>query len=54
MDRKIGIKDIYIAILTSDKSAGALYQPPQKLERAISAKLTPKVSSENIYSDYTV
>ena len=54
MARQIGLKDIHIAILTSDTSAGALYQPPQKLERAISAKLTPKVTSENIYSDDTV
>ncbi|MBV1817170.1 phage tail protein [Clostridium cochlearium] len=54
MARQIGLRDIHIAVLTKDDSEGATYEKPEKIERAISAKLSPKVSSENIYSDDTV
>lgn len=54
MARQIGLKDIHIAILTKDDSTGVTYSSPEKLERAISAKLSPKSNSENIYSDDTV
>lgn len=54
MARQIGLKDIHIALLTKDDATGVTYAVPSKLERAISAKITPKVSSENIYSDDTV
>ena len=54
MARQIGLRDIHIALLTDDDNTGATYQTPSKLERAVSAKLTPKVNSENIYSDDTV
>ncbi|WP_083939925.1 major tail protein [Desulfoscipio gibsoniae] len=47
----IGLKDTHIAVLTQDNGTGATYEAPTKLERAISAKLTPKTSTENIYSD---
>lgn len=51
MARQIGLKDIHVAVLTADDSTAVTYQTPSKLERAISAKLTPKTNSENIYSD---
>jgi phi13 family phage major tail protein len=51
MARQIGLKDIHIAVLKNDTSAGAAYDTPVKLERAIAAKLSPKANSENIYSD---
>ena len=54
MARQIGLKDIHIAVITKDDETGVTYDIPSKLERAISARLTPKVSSENIYSDDTV
>jgi len=54
MARQIGLRDIHIALLTKDDNTGATYATPTKLERAISAKLSPKVNSENIYSDDTV
>jgi len=54
MARQIGLRDIHIALLTDDDNTGTTYQTPAKLERAVSAKLTPKVNSENIYSDDTV
>lgn len=54
MARQIGLRDIHIALLTKDDNTGVTYEVPSKLERAISAKLTPKSNSENIYSDDTV
>lgn len=54
MARQIGLRDIHIAILKTDDATGAAYDPPIKLERAISAKLSPKSNSDNIYSDDAV
>lgn len=54
MARQMGLKDIHIAILTDDISSGVTYETPEKLERAISAKLSPKSNTENIYSDDSV
>lgn len=54
MPRQIGLRDIHIAILKSDNATGTTYDAPIKLERAISAKLSPKSNSENIYSDDSV
>lgn len=54
MARQIGLRDIHIAKLTKDDSTGVTYETPIKLERAISAKITPKITSENIYSDDSV
>lgn len=54
MARQIGLRDIHIAILKTDDSKGATYDTPMKLERAISAKLSPKSNSDNIYSDDSV
>ena len=54
MARQMGLKDIHIAILTEDIASGATYETPEKLERAISAKLSPKSNTENIYSDDSV
>jgi len=51
MPRQIGLKDIHIATVTKDDGTGATYGVPEKLERAVSAKISPKVNSENIYSD---
>ena len=54
MARQVGLKDIHLAILTEDIATGTTYETPQKLERAISAKISPKSNSENIYSDDAV
>lgn len=54
MPRQVGLRDIYIAKLTKDDITGVTYATPIKLERAISAKISPKTSSEKIYSDDTV
>lgn len=54
MARQIGLRDIHIALLTKDDNTAATYGTPSKLERAVAAKVTPKVNSENIYSDDTV
>lgn len=54
MARQIGLKDIHIAILSKDDNTSTTYSIPEKLERAVSAKLSPKSNSENIYSDDSV
>ena len=54
MARQIGLRDIHIATVTKDDGTGATYGIPEKLECAVSAKLSPKVNPENIYSDDTV
>jgi len=54
MARQIGLRDIHIAVLTSDSNTGTVYEALVKLERAISAKLSPKSNSDNIYSDDAV
>lgn len=54
MPRQIGLRDIHIAIVTSDDSIETVYATPVKLERAISAKISPKSNSDNIYSDDSV
>lgn len=54
MARQIGLRDLTIAILKSDTSTGTTYDPPEKLERSISAKLSPKSNSEKVYSDDSV
>jgi len=54
MPRQVGLKDIHIAVLKADTATGVTYDKPVKLERAISAKITPKMNSENIYSDDSV
>ncbi len=54
MPRQIGLRDIHIAIVTSDDSTATVYDTPIKLERAISAKISPKSNTDNIYSDDSV
>ena len=54
MARQIGLRDFHIALLIEDDNTGTTYDVPVKLERAVSAKLSPKVNSENIYSDDSV
>ena len=49
--RQIGLKDVHIALMKSDGVAGAVYDEPIKIGRAITAKITPNVSSEKLYSD---
>lgn len=57
MSRIIGLRDIHVAPITSDtesvgSTAGAtVYGTIIKLERALSAKISPKQNSENFYSD---
>ena len=54
MPRQIGLKDVFIATLEKDTDSEVTYKPPEKLERAISAKLSPKCNTEKIYSDDAV
>jgi len=54
MARQIGLRDLSIAALTKDDKAGAIYSKVEKLERSVSAKITPKSNSENLYSDDSI
>jgi len=52
--RQIGLKDVHVAIIESDGAAGTVYKEPVKIGRAITAKITPSVNSETLYSDDSV
>lgn len=54
MARIVGLKDFYVADIKQDDAEGFLYENIKKLERSIKAKLTPKNSTEKLYSDDTV
>ena len=54
MARQIGLKDLSIATLTKDDKDGVTYSAVEKLERSVSAKVTPKSNSENLYSDDSI
>lgn len=54
MPRQIGLENLTIALITSDTSSGITYETPEKLERSIKAKISPKTSSEKLYSDDSV
>lgn len=51
MARQVGLRDLSIATLTKDDKTGVTYGAVEKLERSVSAKVTPKSNSENLYSD---
>lgn len=54
MPRQIGLENLTVALITSDTTSGITYETPEKLERSIKAKISPKTSSEKLYSDDTV
>ena len=49
--RQIGLKDVHVALIESDGTAGTVYATPVKISRAITAKITPSVNNETLYSD---
>ena len=50
--RQVGLKDISFAeLLTDVVETATTYEAVKKYERSIMAKITPKASSENLYSD---
>lgn len=51
MARKQGLKDLYIAKVTANDGTTYTTDTPVKVARAISAKVTPKSSSDPLYSD---
>lgn len=54
MPRQIGLEKLTVAKITTDESTGTVYAEPVKLERSIKAKISPKTSSEKLYSDDSV
>ena len=51
MARQIGLENISIAKLLTDNAEGATYEKVEKLEKSITAKLTPKTDSATVYAD---
>ncbi|MDP4144161.1 MAG: phage tail protein [Bacillota bacterium] len=54
MARRKGLKDIYVAKVTKNDANSYTTSDPVKLCKAISAKVTPKVNSDKLYSDDSV
>jgi phi13 family phage major tail protein len=54
MPRQIGLENLTVAKVTKDDATGTTYAKPVKLERSIKAKISPKTSSEKLYSDDSV
>lgn len=54
MARRIGMKDLHVARITKNDSAGYTAEVPKRLTKAISGKIAVKKSSDKIYSDDTV
>lgn len=54
MPRQIGLERLTVATITKDEATGTTYAKPVKLERSITAKISPKTSSEKLYSDDAV
>jgi phi13 family phage major tail protein len=51
MARNIGLKDVYVSLLTKNDATTYTAGAPTLLARAISAKISEKFNSENVYSD---
>lgn len=47
----VGLNDLYYALLTSDASAGAVYETPVKITGAITANINPNSSIETLFAD---
>lgn len=47
----IGLNNFHYAVLTEDGEAGATYETPVKLARAISATITPITGTADLYAD---
>ncbi|ACD25127.1 phage tail protein [Clostridium botulinum] len=52
--RKLGMKDLYVAKVIKNTSTEYVCETPQKLCRAIKAKIKTKKGSEKLYSDSEV
>jgi len=50
---KVGLKDLYYAMLTKDDATGATYEAPALVAGAISAKISAKTDSVTLYADDT-
>jgi phi13 family phage major tail protein len=48
---RIGLRDLYYALLTTDASDGAVYGTPVRIVGAIVANINPNSSSETLFGD---
>ena len=52
--RRMGLKDVYVALVTSDTTTEYVTDTPVLLARALSAKITEKKTTDTLYSDDTI
>jgi len=48
---KVGLKDLYYALLTTDASDGAVYATPVRITGAIVANINPNATSGSLFAD---
>src|SRR5690606_39091327 len=51
MPVRVGLRDLYYALVLSDDSDATVYDTPKKIAPAVSATITPTVNSETFYAD---
>lgn len=49
--RGLGLKDVYVAPVTTNTTSKYVCGVPQELARGITAKITTKINSDNLYSN---
>lgn len=52
--RRMGLKDVYVALVTTDTSSDYITDTPVLLSRSLSAKVTEKKNTDTLYADDTV
>lgn len=52
--RRMGLKDVYVALVTTDTLTDYITDTPVLLSRSLSAKITEKKNTDTLYADDTV
>lgn len=48
---QVGLRDLYVAVLTDDSATGTTYETPVKLAPAVQASISPQVETATDYGD---
>lgn len=51
MSVRIGLRDVYYALLTQDDTIGVAYDAPERIIGAITANINPNPSTETLFAD---
>jgi len=51
MSVRVGLRDVYYAMLTQDNDIGVAYQAPERIIGAITANINPNPSTETLFAD---